>query len=146
MKLVSTLRSYHRAVVCLPTLVLPLLHLACQAPAPPPLDSSPMNPQAEAPAIREALHAHLGRNTPGRAIDLEVAQVGVDSGYALVTWAHEKQAGQAVLRKVDGVWTVLECSDGWLGLRGVCAQQVPEPVAQRLLDQVDPKWGSYETP
>lgn len=142
----STVSSRRLAVLAGIFALFVLAATACKAPAPPQLDTSPMNLQAEAPAIREALHAHLDRNAAGRAIDLEVAQVGVDSGYALVTWAHEKQAGQAVLHKVDGVWTVLECSDGWLGLRGVCAQQVPESVAQRLLDQVDPKWGSYETP
>jgi hypothetical protein len=142
----STLRLLIRAGRSPLALLLPLVLFACKAPAPPPLDTSPMSAQTEAPAIRQALHAYLDHNAVGRAIDLEVAQVGVDSGYALVTWAHEKQAGQAVLRKADGVWTVLECSDGWLGLRGICREQVPAEVAKRLLDQVDPKWGSYETP
>lgn len=146
MMVAPILRFHLRAVRRSFSLLAPLLLLACKAPAPPLLDASPMNLQAEAPAIRQALHAYLDRDAAGREVDLEVAQVGVDSGYALVTWAHEKKAGQAVLRKVEGVWTVLECSDGWLGLRGVCEQQVPQPVAQRLLDQVDPKWGSYETP
>lgn len=142
----STVTSRRLAVLAGFFVLFLLAPTACKAPAPPPLDASPMNLQAEAPAIRQALHAYLDRDAAGREVDLEVAQVGIDSGYALVTWAHEKQAGQAVLRKVDGIWTVLECSDGWLGLRGVCEQQVPQPVAQRLLDQVDPKWGSYETP
>lgn len=146
MIVLSTLRWLLRAVRSPLALLLPLVLFACRAPAPPPLDTSPMSSQAEAPAIRQALHAYLDHNAAGRAIDLEVAQVGVDSGYALVTWAHEKEAGQAVLRKVDGAWTVLECSDGWLGLRGICRQQVPTEVAKRLLDQIDPKWGSYETP
>ena len=32
------------------------------------------------------------------------------------------------------------------GGRGICREDVPTAVAKRLLDQVDPKWGSYETP
>ncbi len=51
-----------------------------------------------------------------------------------------------MLRKENGAWQVVECSDGWLGLRGVCRSQVPTDVAQRLLDQIDPQWRSYETP
>lgn len=120
--------------------------MACKAPAPPAVDRAATDAAVEAPAIRQALHDFIDRTPGNRPADLEMAQVGVDSGYALVTWSHEKKAGQAVLRKVDGAWQVLDCSDGWLGLRGVCAQQVPEGVAQKLLDQVDPKWGSYETP
>ena len=119
---------------------------ACKAPAPPPVDTSATSVAMETPAIRLALHDYIDRTPGAKPIDLELAQIGVDSGYALATWAHEKQAGQAVLRKANGTWEVLECSDGWLGLRGVCNQQVPTDVAQRLLDQVDPKWGSYETP
>ncbi len=119
---------------------------ACSAPAPPPADRTATSVATETPAIRLALHEYIDRTPGAKPVDLELAQIGVDSGYALVTWAHEKQAGQAVLRKHNGTWEVLECSDGWLGLRGVCKQQVPTDVAQRLLDQVDPKWGSYETP
>ena len=118
---------------------------ACKAP-PPPVDTSATSAAVEGPAIRQALHDFVDRTPGAKPIDLEVAQVGVDSGYALVTWAHEKHAGQAVLRKENGAWQVVECSDGWLGLRGVCRSQVPTDVAQRLLDQIDPKWGSYETP
>ncbi len=118
----------------------------CKAPAAAHVDTSATSAAVEAPAIRLALHAYIDKSPGARPVDLEMAQVGVDSGYALVTWAHEKAAGQAVLRKQAGIWEVLECSDGWLGLRGICREQVPTAVAQRLLDQVDPKWGSYETP
>ncbi len=118
----------------------------CRKPAAPAVDHTATNVATEAPAIRLALHDYIDRTPGAKPVDLEVAQVGVDSGYALVTWAHEKEAGQAVLRKQNGVWQVVECEAGWLGLRGVCKEQVPTDVAQRLLDQVDPKWGSYETP
>ena len=117
----------------------------CKAP-PPAVDAAPMSVDVEGPAIRQALHEFVDRTPGAKPLDLEVAQVGVDSGYALVTWMHEKEAGQAVLRKQNGTWQVLECDAGWLGLRGICKEQVPEKVAQRLLDQIDPKWGSYETP
>ena len=128
-----------------PITLLTLSFAACRAPEPP-VDNTAMSAQEEAPAIRLALHDFIDR-TPGvKPIDLEVAQVGVDSGYALVTWMHEEAAGQAVLRKQNGAWTVVDCEAGWMGLRGVCAEKVPEAVAQRLLDQVDPRWGSYETP
>jgi hypothetical protein len=127
------------------TTLLTLSLAACKAP-PPPVDKTATNPVTEGPAVRQALHDYLDRNPSAKPIDLEVAQVGVDSGYALVTWMHDKEAGQAVLRKQNGVWMVVDCEAGWLGLRGVCKEQVPEDVAQRLLDQIDPKWGSYETP
>ena len=119
---------------------------ACKAPAAAHVDQSATSAAVEAPAIRLALHAYIDQTPGTRPVDLEMAQVGVDSGYALVTWAHEKVAGQAVLRKQAGAWEVLGCSDGWLGLRGICREEVPTAVAKRLLDQVDPKWGSYETP
>lgn len=120
--------------------------LSCKAPSPPAVDRSATSVVTEAPAIRQALHDYIDRTPGAKPVDLEVAQVGVDSGYALVTWAHAKDAGQAVLRKQNGVWEVIECESGWLGLRGICKEQVPTDVAQRLLDQIDPKWGSYETP
>ena len=120
--------------------------LTCRAPAPPPVDSTATSVAMEAPAIRQALHEYVDKNPASGPVDLEIAQVGVDSGYALVTWTHGKEAGQAVLRKQQGAWEVVECGAGWLGLRGICKEQVPTDVAQRLLDQVDPRWGSYETP
>ncbi|MEO8198081.1 MAG: hypothetical protein ABI689_15290 [Thermoanaerobaculia bacterium] len=119
---------------------------ACKRPAAAHIDTTATSATTEAPAIRLALHAYIDQTAGAGPVDLEMAQVGVDSGYALVTWAHEKVAGQAVLRKQAGAWEVLECSDGWLGLRGICKEQVPTEVAKRLLDQVDPRWSSYETP
>jgi hypothetical protein len=127
------------------TALLALCLAACKPPAPP-VDLSATSVEVEGPAIRQALHEFIDRTPGARPMDLEVAQVGVDSGYALVTWMHEKEAGQALLRKQAGVWIVVECGAGWLGLRGICKEQVPTDVAQRLLQQVDPKWGSYETP
>lgn len=123
-----------------------LTPLACQPPAPPAVDQTATNLTTEGAAIRQALHAYIDRSPSPKPLDLEVAQIGVDSGYALVTWMHEKQAGQAVLRKQQGAWNVVDCGEGWLGLRGVCAEQVPADVARRLLDQVDPKWSNYEVP
>ena len=132
------------AVIAVVAVVVALGLSACKAP--PPVDTTAVSAEAEGAAIRQALHDFIDRTPGAKPFDLEVAQVGVDSGYALVTWAHDKEAGQAVLRKHNGAWTVIDCEAGWLGLRGVCKEQVPEDVAQRLLDQIDPKWGSYETP
>jgi hypothetical protein len=140
---IVVMRSLAALGGCMTLLALGLA--GCKAP-PPAADVAAMSVEVEGPAIRQALHDFVDRTPGGKPLDLEVAQVGVDSGYALVTWMHDKEAGQAVLRKQNGAWQVLECDAGWLGLRGVCKEQVPEKVAQRLLDQVDPKWGSYETP
>ncbi len=135
-----------RVVVGSLAVLLALGLVACKAPAPARADNAPMNPATEKAAIRLVLHDFLERTPGAQPVDVEVAQVGVDSGYALVTWTHDKEAGQAVLRKQSGAWTVIESGVGWLGLRGVSAEQVPADVAKRLLDQIDPKWGSYEVP
>ena len=117
-------------------------HLAVAVQAPPP-GTSAVGRSAEEAAVRQALHLYVdhGKAAP---IDLDVAQIAIDSGYALVTWTHGDQGGQALLRKEGAAWRVLECGPGWLGLRGVCGERVPDEVAKRLLDRIDPNWASYE--
>jgi hypothetical protein len=102
---------------------------------------------AEQAAIRQNLHQYLEANGQGGGPEknVELSQVAIDSGYALVTWAHEGRGGQAVLRNEAGTWKVLEYSPGWLGLKGVSKENVPVEVAKRLLDGIDPNWPSYET-
>ncbi|HEX9671112.1 MAG TPA: hypothetical protein VGC93_16715 [Thermoanaerobaculia bacterium] len=134
----------HAAVAALALAALAALGLAACARQTPPASTTPMNRAAEEVAIRGALHGYVERSPDAAPIDLQVAQIGIDSGYALVTWMHEERGGQAVLRKEAGQWQVLECGSGWLGVRGVFRQRVPDDVAKRLLDQVDPNWPSYE--
>jgi hypothetical protein len=98
---------------------------------------------AETAAVRQALHHYVGSSDLEAPVDVDLAQVAIDSGYALVSWTHEDEGGQAVLHKEGGVWVVKDCGPGWLGLRGVC-KAVPPEVAKRLLDQLDPNWPSYE--
>ena len=101
---------------------------------------------AEKAAIQEALHRQFeaGRQDPGEEQAVEVSQLSLDSGYALVTWEHEKKGGQALLYSRAGAWTVLESKPGWLGFKGI-RKEVPGDVAKRLLDEIDPNWPSYET-
>ncbi|HEX5760601.1 MAG TPA: hypothetical protein VF121_15550 [Thermoanaerobaculia bacterium] len=134
----------HAAVAALALAALAALGLAACARPTPPVSTTPIDRAAEATAIRGALHDHVERSSGVGPIDLQVAQIGIDSDYALVTWMHEAQGGQAVLRKEAGQWQVLKCGNGWLGVRGVFRQRVPDDVAKRLLDQVDPNWPSYE--
>lgn len=134
----------HAAVAALALAALAALGLATCARQTPPMSTTPIDRAAEATAIRRALHDHVERSPDVAPIDLQVAQIGIDSGYALVTWMHGERGGQAVLRKEAGQWQVLECGSGWLGVRGVFRQRIPDDVAKRLLDQVDPNWPSYE--
>lgn len=117
---------------------------AAQEPAP--VSAAPAERAAEEAAIRYALHQYVDSNEPSVQPDIDLAQISINSGYALVSWMHGEEGGQAVLRKRDGTWTVLECGQGWLGLRGVCHEKVPVEVAKQLLDELDPNWVSYEAP
>lgn len=110
----------------------------------PPASAAPADQAAETTAIRRALHHYVDSSDLEVPVDLELAQVAIDSGYALVSWMHNEKGGQAVLRKEGEYWVVLDCGPGWLGLRGVC-EEVPPEVAKTLLDQLDPNWPSYET-
>jgi hypothetical protein len=110
----------------------------------PPANASAADRAVEVAAVRQALHRYVGSTDLDAPVDVDLAQVAVDSDYALVSWLHDGEGGQAVLRKVGGVWTVVECGPGWLGLHGVCREKVPTEVAKRLLDGLDPNWPSYE--
>lgn len=137
-------KTAHTAAAGLALAALAVLWLAACARQTPPVSTPPLNRAAEEAAIRGTLHRYVEPSPDAGPIDLKVAQIGIDSGYALVTWMHEEQGGQAVLLKEAGRWQVLDCNRGWLGMRGVFRQHVPDDVAKRLLDQVDPNWASYE--
>lgn len=107
-----------------------------------PASAAAIDRVAEEAAIRYALHQYVGNSD--EQPDVELAQISINSGYALVSWMHEEEGGQAVLQKRGGVWTVLECGPGWLGFRGVCKEKVPVEVAKDLLNELDPNWHSYE--
>lgn len=116
-------------------------HEAVQAP---PAAAPAADQAAETAAVRQALHRYVDTSDLKAPVDVSLAQVAIDSGYALVSWMHDGEGGQAVLHKEGEAWTVMDCGPGWLGLRGVC-KEVPPEVAKRLLDQLDPNWPSYET-
>ncbi|MFY9823322.1 MAG: hypothetical protein WAM82_18210 [Thermoanaerobaculia bacterium] len=111
----------------------------------PQASAAPANRAAEEAAIRQALHRYVDQGDSTGKTGVDLAQISIDSGYALVSWMHGEKGGQAVLRKEGGVWKVKECGPGWLGLRGVCKEQVPVEVAKRLLNDLDPNWPGYET-
>ena len=46
--------------------------------------------------------------------------------------------------KEDQAWTVLAHDKGWMGIKALSREGVPDEVARRLMDQIDPNWASYE--
>jgi hypothetical protein len=118
-----------------------------EAPPTPAASVAPAEQAADKAAIRQVLHGYMEAKGLGSAPEenVRLAQVSIDSGYALVSWTHEGEGGQAVLQQRAGAWQVMECGSGWLGLQGVCKEDVPVEVAKRLLDQIDPNWPAYET-
>lgn len=95
-------------------------------------------------AIEQVLAEATDDDVEEQAAKLMLEQLAVDSGYALTTWARGDSAGQALLRKEGSAWTVLAHDYGWMGVRALGREGVPDDVARRLLDQIDPNWPSYE--
>ena len=95
-------------------------------------------------AIQQALLHDMddGNGTP-EPVKLE--QIALDSVYALATWTRGQTGGQALLRWEEGSWKVLINEPGWLGLRRLMKEGVPDVVCRSLLEQIDPNWASYET-
>ena len=95
-------------------------------------------------AIQQALlhDTYEGTGVP-KPIKLE--QIALDSVYALATWTRDETGGQALLRWEEGSWKVLINEPGWLGLRRLMKEGVPDVVCRSLLEQIDPNWASYET-
>lgn len=151
MNAIDVILRKRRSAACLAAALLAGLGLAGCARQEAPAATAPVTSAArmdlETAAIRQALHLYVeeyGQATaPEEGVDL--AEVSIASDYALVTWVHEEDGGQALLRKQERAWKVIESSPGWLGLRAVCRQGVPDDIAKRLLDGIDPNWSSYET-
>lgn len=80
----------------------------------------------------------------GRSKQFNVRKVAVVSGYALVSWLEGEAGGQALLQRQSGTWKILTHGGGWLGLGGLKQSGVSQPIAERLLTQIDPKWRNYE--
>lgn len=95
-------------------------------------------------AIEQVLAGVLNEDVAEQVAKLKLEQVALDSGYALATWTRGDAAGQALLRKEGPGWTVLAQDQGWMGIRGLSREGVPDQVARRLMDQIDPNWASYE--
>ncbi len=94
-------------------------------------------------AIQQALlHDMYDGNGVPEPVKLE--QIALDSVYALATWTRGETGGQALLRWEEGSWKVLINEPGWLGVRRLVAEGVPDVVCKSLLDQIDPNWPSYE--
>ena len=128
--------------------VLVLLSLAACNPSVRTADTaSPVAPSdLHRSAIQQALlhDTHEGEGNP-EPVKLE--QIALDSVYALATWTRGNTGdtgGQALLRWEEGSWKVLINEPGWLGLRRLLREGVPEVVCKSLLDQIDPNWPSYE--
>lgn len=105
-------------------------------------EDSPTEREAVRKALLDFTAEKRGKDA---AADLRIVQIGTDSGYALTTWLRGDNGGQAVLKKEGGTWKVLSRDRGWYGIKGLLEVDVPEQVAKRLLDELDPNWVSYES-
>jgi len=106
-------------------------------------------------AIQQAL-LHDTYDGKGEPEPIKIEQIALDSVYALATWTRGSTGantgantgadtgGQALLRWEEGSWKVLINEPGWLGVRRLVQEGVPDIVCQSLLDQIDPNWRSYE--
>lgn len=96
-------------------------------------------------AIQQALlhDMHQGGGAPNPE-PIKLEQIALDSVYALATWTRGETGGQALLRWEEGSWKVLINEPGWLGLRRLLKEGVPDVVCRSLLEQIDPNWASYE--
>lgn len=94
-------------------------------------------------AIQQAL-LHDTYDGNGEPEPIKLEQIALDSVYALATWTRGETGGQALLRWEEGSWKVLINEPGWLGVRRLVQEGVPDIVCQSLLDQIDPNWRSYE--
>lgn len=97
-------------------------------------------------AIQQAL-LHDTYEGTGEPEPIKLEQIALDSVYALATWTRGNTGdtgGQALLRWEEGSWKVLINEPGWLGLRRLMKEGVPDVVCRSLLDQIDPNWPSYE--
>jgi hypothetical protein len=95
-------------------------------------------------AIQQAL-LHDMDDGNGVPEPVKLEQIALDSVYALATWTRGETGGQALLRWEEGSWKVLINEAGWLGLRRLMKEGVPDVVCRSLLEQIDPNWASYET-
>lgn len=95
-------------------------------------------------AIEQVLVGATDDDVAERVAKLKLEQLALDSGYALATWTRGDAAGQALLRKEGQAWAVLAHDKGWMGIKALSREGVPDEVARRLMDQIDPNWASYE--
>jgi len=68
----------------------------------PPVIMVPMDQATEEAAIRQVLHQRIDQGGATEKVDVNLAQVAIDSDYALVYWMHGDKGGQAVLHKEAG--------------------------------------------
>ena len=127
------------------SVLVPLLLLAACNPSVRTADTAqPVPPSAlHRAAIQQAL-LHDTQEGEGQPEPVKLEQIALDSIYALATWTRGEAGGQALLRWEEGSWKVLINEPGWLGLRRLSREGVPEVVCKSLLDQIDPNWPSYE--
>ena len=95
-------------------------------------------------AIQQALLHDMYEEGTGEPKPVKLEQIALDSVYALATWTRDETGGQALLRWEEGSWKVLINEPGWLGIRRLVQEGVPDVVCRSLLDQIDPNWPSYE--
>src|SRR5688572_19660537 len=100
-------------------------------------------PEPPTPVQKAAIQQALLHTTESAA-QLRLEQLALDSGYALTTWTRGEMGGQALLQWESGSWHVLAQESGWLGVRALGREGVPDVIAKSLLDQLDPNWPSYE--
>ena len=105
---------------------------------------NPVPPSALHKAAIQLALLHDTYDVKGEPEPIKLEQIALDSVYGLATWTRGETGGQALLRWEEGSWKVLINEPGWLGVRRLVQEGVPDVVCQSLLDQIDPNWRSYE--
>jgi hypothetical protein len=80
----------------------------------------------------------------GMRVPATLRKLVVVDNFALAGWLRGEAGGQILLKRQEGYWKVITYGGGSLGMRGLTGYGVPKVTAEKILDQYDPNWRSYE--
>jgi len=86
----------------------------------------------------------LKKLNDGMRVPATIRKLVVVDNFALAGWLRGEAGGEILLQRQNGYWKVLTYGGGWLGRRGLTGYGVPKTTAEKILDQYDPNWRSYE--
>jgi hypothetical protein len=92
--------------------------------------------------VEEVALEHL--NSDKTALEAMVNHKVVVDRFALMGWNRGEMGGTILLEKKGQTWEVLSSGGGWIGLQGLTDKGISRQTAQKILDQYDSNWQSYE--